>query len=104
MVFPFDLRRQYLHLAALGVPHAIQHLLQQIPNGDSLKQELRDVRLVRNKRQKVRIHREKLLDSACKVMELYGKSQASLEVEFFGEVGTGLGPTLEFYTLLSSEL
>lgn len=27
-----------------------------------------------------------------------------LEVEFFGEVGTGTGPTLEFYTLLSREL
>lgn len=26
-----------------------------------------------------------------------------LEVEFFGEVGTGTGPTLEFYTLLSRE-
>ncbi|QDZ23116.1 E3 ubiquitin-protein ligase [Chloropicon primus] len=104
MVFPFDLRRQYLHLTFLGVPHAIQYLLQQIPNGDSLRQELRDVRLVRNKRQKVRIYRDKLLDSACKVMELYGKSRASLEVEYHGEVGTGLGPTLEFYTLLSSEL
>mmetsp|Transcript_60146 Transcript_60146/g.106484 ORF Transcript_60146/g.106484 Transcript_60146/m.106484 type:complete len:385 (-) Transcript_60146:521-1675(-) len=27
-----------------------------------------------------------------------------LEVEYFGEVGTGLGPTLEFYTLVSREL
>ena len=104
LVFPFDLRRQYFHLTSLGVAHAIQYLLQQIPNGDSLRQELRDVRLVRNRRQKVRIHREKLLESACKVMNLYGKSQASLEIEYFGEVGTGLGPTLEFYTLLSSEL
>jgi len=104
LVFPFDLRRQYLHLTALGVPHAIQHVLQQIPNGDSLRQELRDVRLVRNRRQKVRIHRDKLLGSAAKVMELYGSSKASLEVEYFGEVGTGLGPTLEFYTLLSQEL
>mmetsp|Transcript_10582 Transcript_10582/g.21865 ORF Transcript_10582/g.21865 Transcript_10582/m.21865 type:complete len:533 (-) Transcript_10582:2011-3609(-) len=103
-ILPFDLRRQYFHLTSLGVAHAIQHLLQQIPNGDSLRQELRDVRLVRNRRQKVRIHRERLLESACKVMDLYGKSQASLEIEYFGEVGTGLGPTLEFYTLLSSEL
>jgi E3 ubiquitin-protein ligase TRIP12 len=37
-------------------------------------------------------------------MELYGKSRAVLEVEYFGEVGTGLGPTLEFYTLLSREM
>jgi E3 ubiquitin-protein ligase TRIP12 len=37
-------------------------------------------------------------------MELYSGHKAVLEVEYFGEVGTGLGPTLEFYTLLSHEL
>lgn len=34
-------------------------------------------------------------------MTLYGSQKAFLEFEFFGEVGTGLGPTLEFYTLVS---
>ena len=37
-------------------------------------------------------------------MEMYSNQKAVLEVEYFGEVGTGLGPTLEFYTLLSHEL
>ncbi|KAL0454084.1 UNVERIFIED_CONTAM: E3 ubiquitin-protein ligase UPL3 [Sesamum latifolium] len=37
-------------------------------------------------------------------MEMYSTQKAVLEVEYFGEVGTGLGPTLEFYTLLSHEL
>jgi E3 ubiquitin-protein ligase TRIP12 len=37
-------------------------------------------------------------------MELYSKTRAVLELEYFGEVGTGLGPTLEFYTMLSHEL
>jgi E3 ubiquitin-protein ligase TRIP12 len=37
-------------------------------------------------------------------MELYAKHRAVLELEYFGEVGTGLGPTLEFYTMLSHEL
>ncbi|KAL0348500.1 UNVERIFIED_CONTAM: E3 ubiquitin-protein ligase UPL3 [Sesamum angustifolium] len=37
-------------------------------------------------------------------MEMYSSQKAVLEVEYFGEVGTGLGPTLEFYTLLSQEL
>jgi E3 ubiquitin-protein ligase TRIP12 len=44
------------------------------------------------------------LDSAAKVMEMYSSQKAVLEVEYFGEVGTGLGPTLEFYTLLSHDL
>lgn len=38
------------------------------------------------------------------VMELYAKHRAVLELEYFNEVGTGLGPTLEFYTMLSHEL
>lgn len=37
-------------------------------------------------------------------MELYAKHRAVLELEYFNEVGTGLGPTLEFYTMLSHEL
>ena len=36
-------------------------------------------------------------------MELYGASQSILEVEYFEEVSTGLGPTLEFYSTVSKE-
>jgi E3 ubiquitin-protein ligase TRIP12 len=38
-----------------------------------------------------------------KVMDLYGSSPSILEVEYFEEVGTGLGPTLEFYSTVSKE-
>lgn len=54
-------------------------------------------------RQKVRISREYVLESAIKVFELYGGSSSILEIEYFEEVGTGLGPTLEFYSLVSKE-
>ena len=37
------------------------------------------------------------------MFELYGSSSSILEVEYFEEVGTGLGPTLEFYSLVSRE-
>lgn len=43
------------------------------------------------------------MESAIKVMELYGSSPSILEVEYFEEVGTGLGPTLEFYSTASKE-
>ncbi|KAG4303764.1 hypothetical protein PORY_002833 [Pneumocystis oryctolagi] len=36
-------------------------------------------------------------------MELYGASSLLLEIEYFDEVGTGLGPTLEFYSTASHE-
>lgn len=39
-----------------------------------------------------------------KVMEMYASNRTVLELEYFNEAGTGLGPTLEFYTLLSHEL
>ena len=50
----------------------------------------------------MRISRARLLESAVKVMDLYGKSKAVLEVEYFGEVGTGLvfHPTLFFFIYL----
>ena len=35
------------------------------------------------------------------MLELYGTSNGILEVEYFDEIGTGLGPTLEFYSLAS---
>lgn len=59
--------------------------------------------LGRLQRQKVRISRKHILESAVKVFELYGSSSSVLEVEYFEEVGTGLGPTLEFYSLVSRE-
>ncbi|KAI8853848.1 hypothetical protein BC829DRAFT_259076 [Chytridium lagenaria] len=45
-----------------------------------------------------------MVDSMTKVMDLYGSSQMLLEVEFFDEVGTGLGPTLEFYSTVCREI
>jgi E3 ubiquitin-protein ligase TRIP12 len=37
------------------------------------------------------------------VFELYGTTTSILEIEYFEEVGTGLGPTLEFYAIASKE-
>jgi E3 ubiquitin-protein ligase TRIP12 len=52
----------------------------------------------------VRISRKRILESAIKVMESYAGNRTVIELEYFNEAGTGLGPTLEFYTLLSHEL
>ena len=37
-------------------------------------------------------------------MDQLGYVSAMVEIEFYGEVGTGLGPTLEFYSMLALEL
>lgn len=106
-LFPFEARRQYFHATAFGLSRALQRLqAQQSSDGApvALDRDGREVRVGRLQRQKVRVSRQRILESAAKVFELYAAHKAVLEVEYFGEVGTGLGPTLEFYTLLSHEL
>ncbi|CAK9179976.1 unnamed protein product [Ilex paraguariensis] len=103
-LFPFETRRQYFYSTAFGLSRALYRLQQQQgADGHGLTNE-REVRVGRLQRQKVRVSRNRILDSAAKVMEMYSSQKAVLEVEYFGEVGTGLGPTLEFYTLLSHDL
>ncbi|KAJ4846178.1 E3 ubiquitin-protein ligase upl3 [Turnera subulata] len=103
-LFPFETRRQYFYSTAFGLSRALYRLQQQQgADGHGLVNE-REVRVGRLQRQKVRVSRNRILDSAAKVMEMYSSQKAVLEVEYFGEVGTGLGPTLEFYTLLSHDL
>eukprot|EP00252_Welwitschia_mirabilis_P013075 TRINITY_DN288_c0_g1_i1.p1 TRINITY_DN288_c0_g1~~TRINITY_DN288_c0_g1_i1.p1 ORF type:complete len:1842 (-),score=375.52 TRINITY_DN288_c0_g1_i1:355-5880(-) len=103
-LFPFETRRQYFHSTAFGLSRALQRLQQQQNADSSNPTNERELRVGRLQRQKVRVSRSRILDSASKVMEMYCSQKAVLEVEYFGEVGTGLGPTLEFYTLLSHEL
>jgi len=61
-------------------------------------------RVGRLQRQKVRIRREHVLSSAIKVFSSPQTRKHVLEVEFYDEVGTGIGPTNEFYALVSKDL
>ncbi|KAE8719127.1 E3 ubiquitin-protein ligase UPL3 [Hibiscus syriacus] len=103
-LFPFETRRQYFYSTAFGLSRALYRLQQQQGADGHGSTNEREVRVGRLQRQKVRVSRNRILDSAAKVMEMYSSQKAVLEVEYFGEVGTGLGPTLEFYTLLSHDL
>ncbi|XVF67923.1 hypothetical protein PTKIN_Ptkin10aG0161000 [Pterospermum kingtungense] len=103
-LFPFETRRQYFYSTAFGLSRALYRLQQQQGADGQGSTNEREVRVGRLQRQKVRVSRNRILDSAAKVMEMYSSQKAVLEVEYFGEVGTGLGPTLEFYTLLSHDL
>ncbi|KAF5786287.1 putative HECT domain, armadillo-like helical, HECT, E3 ligase catalytic domain-containing protein [Helianthus annuus] len=103
-LFPFETRRQYFYSTAFGLSRALHRLQQQQGADGHGSMNEREFRVGRLQRQKVRVSRNRILDSAAKVMEMYSSQKAVLEVEYFGEVGTGLGPTLEFYTLLSHDL
>lgn len=43
-----------------------------------------------------------LLEWALQVMNFHAARKSVLEIEFQGEDGTGLGPTLEFYALVAA--
>ncbi|KAI1178387.1 HECT-domain-containing protein [Nemania sp. FL0916] len=103
-LFPFETRHLFLQSTSFGYARSMSRW-QNAQHEDASRRDRRDERpfLGRLQRQKVRISRAKILESALKVMELYGSSQSILEVEYFEEVGTGLGPTLEFYSTVSKE-
>ena len=105
-LLPFETRRHFVYCTAFGVPRSLMRLqqYQSANSGAGGDADPRDARVGRIQRQKVRVQRSRILESALKVMDLYSSSRAILEVEYFNEVGSGLGPTLEFYTLLSHEL
>lgn len=99
-LFGFETRCKYFRLAALGQRTAQPHLSHHD-----------DVGAINGRRQnsgsyprkKFLVHRNRILDSAAQMMNLHAHERVVLEVEYNEEVGTGLGPTLEFYTLVSHE-
>ncbi|KAJ2909760.1 Ubiquitin fusion degradation protein 4 [Coemansia aciculifera] len=100
----FDARVAYLQATSFGYSRNIsrwQTIAQREARNGSRPAPDTQVPLGRMQRQKVRISRNRMLDSALKVLDLYGSVSSVLEVEYFEEVGTGLGPTLEFYSTVS---
>lgn len=103
-LFPFATRYNFLQSTSFGYARLILKWQSQQARGqDTSRRDDGIGFLGRLQRQKVRISRKHVLESAVKVFELYGSSSSILEVEYFDEVGTGLGPTLEFYSLVSKE-
>ena len=103
-LFPFETRHLFLQSTSFGYARSMTRWQNQSAE-ENRRDRHRDDRpfMGRLQRQKVRISRTRMLESAMKVMELYGGSASVLEVEYFEEVGTGLGPTLEFYSTVSKE-
>lgn len=104
-LFPFETRHLFVQSTSFGYSRSMTRWQNAQPTSDNRHDRNRDERpfLGRLQRQKVRISRARILESAMKVMHLYGHSPSVLEVEYFEEVGTGLGPTLEFYSSVSKE-
>eukprot|EP00928_Gymnodinium_smaydae_P006424 TRINITY_DN1226_c0_g3_i2.p1 TRINITY_DN1226_c0_g3~~TRINITY_DN1226_c0_g3_i2.p1 ORF type:complete len:873 (-),score=132.81 TRINITY_DN1226_c0_g3_i2:44-2662(-) len=108
-LLPYGARRVLHHSCGLGLSRALQHVQQRVRaqnnnGGDAQRRLEGEVSIANIPRQKVRISRQRILESAMKVMNHYGGGSTILEVEYAGEVGTGSGPTLEFYAQVADIL
>ncbi|XP_058771102.1 E3 ubiquitin-protein ligase UPL4 [Vicia villosa] len=99
-LFSFEARCKYFKLVAFGQPRLSPHISYH--NSETVS----DRRLGHgvSPRKKFLVYRDRILESATQMMKLHASHKVVLEVEYDEEVGTGLGPTLEFYTLVCQEL
>ncbi|XP_038695808.1 E3 ubiquitin-protein ligase UPL4-like isoform X2 [Tripterygium wilfordii] len=95
----FEAKCKYFQLSAFGR----QQLQPHVPSRSNLDAS-RDRRSSGGSlpRKKFLVLRDHILESAATMMDLHAHHKV-IEVEYNEEVGTGLGPTLEFYTLVCHE-
>ncbi|CAK1540512.1 unnamed protein product [Leptosia nina] len=116
-LFPLETRQMFFACTAFGTSRTIVWLQAQRDRaldrqraGNTVSPRRADLeasefRMGRLRHERVRIPRDPhLLRSAMQVMRVHAGRKSVLEVEFAGEEGTGLGPTLEFYALVAAEL
>ncbi|XKL65492.1 hypothetical protein PGB90_008912 [Kerria lacca] len=113
-LFPFETRQLYFSCTAFGPSRSIVWLQtqrdvtverQRIPSLSPRREDNHEFRVGRLKHERIKVPRnEELLAWARQAMKTHADRKSILEVEFIGEQGTGLGPTLEFYALISAEL
>lgn len=103
-LFPFESRYKLFKCVAFSLSRTLHHLHgARSESGAVTTDGGREIRVGRLQRLKVRVNREHTFASAKKVFNLPNVTKMVLEVEFFEEVGTGTGPTLEFFFLLSKQ-
>uniref|UniRef100_A0A8B9FN22 E3 ubiquitin-protein ligase n=1 Tax=Amazona collaria TaxID=241587 RepID=A0A8B9FN22_9PSIT len=111
-LIPFETRQLYFTCTAFGASRAIVWLQNRreatVERTRTTSTVRRDdpgeFRVGRLKHERVKVPRgESLMKWAENVMQIHADRKSVLEVEFLGEEGTGLGPTLEFYALVAAE-
>lgn len=95
-LFNLTLRKELFELSSLGVAKKLSILQLKSRSND-------DSRFIYS-HQKIRVSRQKILEQAYHYFMINKKNRGKLEVEFEDEVGTGNGPTNEFFSLVSTEL
>ncbi|XP_041131232.1 E3 ubiquitin-protein ligase HECTD1 isoform X8 [Polyodon spathula] len=111
-LIPFETRQLYFTCTAFGASRAIVWLQNRReatmertrPTATVRRDDPGEFRVGRLKHERVKVPRgDSLMEWAENVMQIHADRKSVLEVEFLGEEGTGLGPTLEFYALVAAE-
>ncbi|XP_062863374.1 E3 ubiquitin-protein ligase HECTD1 isoform X2 [Trichomycterus rosablanca] len=111
-LIPFETRQLFFTCTAFGASRAIVWLQNRReatmertrPSTTVRRDEPGEFRVGRLKHERVKVPRgETMMEWAESVMHIHADRKSVLEVEFQGEEGTGLGPTLEFYALVAAE-
>ncbi|XP_056151240.1 E3 ubiquitin-protein ligase HECTD1 isoform X4 [Lampris incognitus] len=111
-LIPFETRQLYFTCTAFGASRAIVWLQNRReatmersrPSTTVRRDDPGDFRVGRLKHERVKVPRgDAMMEWAESVMQVHADRKSVLEVEFQGEEGTGLGPTLEFYALVAAE-
>uniref|UniRef100_A0AAV2JG34 E3 ubiquitin-protein ligase n=1 Tax=Knipowitschia caucasica TaxID=637954 RepID=A0AAV2JG34_KNICA len=111
-LIPFETRQLYFTCTAFGASRAIVWLQNRReatmersrPSTAVRRDDPGEFRVGRLKHERVKVPRgDSMMQWAESVMGVHAERKSVLEVEFLGEEGTGLGPTLEFYALVAAE-
>lgn len=103
-MFPFECRHLLFYVLSFDRDRALQRLVEAggergaAGSTPGASDERVAPRLDRRKRT---VQRHNVLRQAEHVMHEFAHTKALLEIQYENEVGTGLGPTLEFYALVS---
>ncbi|CAL9729324.1 ubiquitin fusion degradation protein 4 [Monosporozyma unispora] len=102
-LFPFETRMFFLQCTSFGYGRFIQLWKNRLSIEKQLSSDDPLLQLGRISRSKILIARDNMLLATLRIMDDYSKSATILEFQYVDEEGTGLGPTLEFYSTVSKE-
>ncbi|TKR70253.1 hypothetical protein L596_022299 [Steinernema carpocapsae] len=120
-LFAAETRNMHLRATAFGTSRAIvwlqarrDEVLAQNRGGNSSGSGIAgprrddhyaEFRVGRIKHERIKVPRcdEMLMETAVRVLKFHAARKSVLEIQYQGEEGTGLGPTLEFYALVAAE-
>lgn len=99
-LIPFETRQLLFYVACFDRDRALQRLLDTTPELSSPDERVAP----RLERRKKTVNRDDLFRQSEIILNELTNSKTVLEIQYENEVGTGLGPTLEFYALVSREM